>query len=906
MSRPASTSWFCLSLALSLGLAVARPAVAQPVAAQPAAVTPPQILEHVDPVYPPSKLEASIDTTVTLFVTVEKDGSVSDVEVAESGGAEFDEAAMAAARRWRFTPATRGGTPIRARIRVPFHFAPGPHEAAPGAGPAQGGGAQAPAGGDAQAPAGGAPAGGAPAGGAGPGGGTQAGAGPGEPARHPDDPDGAQGAGAPPHPLELTEGVAGPHAVAEPGKPIEIHVQGRPNPPRRAASDFRIGREILAAAPHQSAAEMLTAAPGVHVAQPEGEAVAQRIFLRGFDAEHGQDIELRVGPVPLNQRSHLHGQGYADLNMIIPETVRSLRVVEGVYDPEQGDFAVAGSVGFDLGVEERGLLFKGTLGSFGARRTLALWAPEGQSEDTFGAVAVRSSDGFGDAPRGSLSGAALGQYRVALSDDFSALLHVAAYAGRAGIAGVLRRDDIDEDRVGFLDAYDDPSARSQSAAASRAQIALTVERTDDDGSQKSASLWAALSTYRSRLNFTGYTQRSRENPAWAGRGDLIEQANEDLGLGARLAYRTRRVPIAEHVTGQLALGADLQTNRIDQAQNLLQAPQNETWDRRVDASIAVTGVGAYADAMIALQRWGRLRGGVRADVLVFDIDDRLGNFIPAFQEESHIVGFRRTAAGLAWGPRVTLEVDPLRWLRVSASYGEGYRSPQARQLEEGESAPFSTVQSYEIGATARATGVSATLAAYETRLSYDLAFDAAEGRLERIGPTTRRGITAYLAGSPARWLTAGVSATIAHATLDAPPPATPEDPTPAYVEGQELPFVPPVVVRADLAVTRPVARVLDEPVEVRLGYGTTFLSPRPLPYAQVSSAVMTVDASLSARRTFLEVGVEALNLLNARLAEAEYFFVSNWKTTAVPSSLPARHIAAGAPLSILGSVTLHL
>lgn len=308
------------------------------------------------------------------------------------------------------------------------------------------------------------------------------------------------------------------------------------------------------------------------------------------------------------------------------------------------------------------------------------------------------------------------------------------------------------------------------------------------------------------------------------------------------------------------------------------------------------------------------------------MDDRIGNFIPAAQKETHIEGFRRTAAGLAAGPRVTLEVDPLPALRVSASYGHGYRSPQARLLEDGDNAPFATVRSYEAGATLRpGGGLSVTAAAYETRLSYDLAFDAAEGALVRIGRTTRRGLVAYLQASPSPILTAGVSATLVHATLDEPPPPTPENPSPPYVEGQQLPFVPPVVVRADLALKRPVLTIAGAPVEGRLGYGATFLSPRPLPYAQAAAPLFVVDASLSFRRSlragrsaaqagpWIEIGVEAQNLLDAEYADAEYSFKSYWPGAAgasqpppIPSELPARHVSAGPPRSILANVTLSL
>jgi iron complex outermembrane recepter protein len=830
-------------------------------AENPPQVVSPQLLDHIDAVYPPSQLAKGIEATVTLLVLVERDGSVGEVTVAESGGADFDEAALAAVRSWRFAPATRDGAPVRARIRIPFHFAPEAHQAPEAPKVVVGKREQA----------------------------------------HEHE------AEKMPLPVEFPHGVAAPHAVAEPGKAIEIHVQGRPNPPRRGASDFRIDRSTLDAAPHATAADLLATAPGMHVSHPEGDAIAQRIYLRGFDADHGQDVEFRVGPIPLNLRSHIHGQGYADLNVVIPETVRSLRVIEGIYDPEQGDFAVAGSAYFDLGVEERGLRLTGTYGSFQTARVLALWAPQGQSEETFAAAVVRAGGGFGDGTRGSVSGAASGQMRFELPGHFYGLVHAAGYGGRANIAGVLRRDDVERGVVGFYDAYSDPSARSQSAAATRVQLGLTIEHAEDDGSHQSAAIWAHLTTFRSRLNFTGYTQRSRENPERAGQGDLIEQSNQDAGFGARLTLRGRKLKPLPWLATQLAFGAEVQTDAVDQAQNLLRAPQNKTWDRRVDASIQATSVGLHGDALFGITQYARVRAGLRADLLVFDVDDKLGNFIPAFREETHIVGFRRTAAGIAWGPRASVEGDPTRWLRLSASYGEGYRSPQARQLEEGDVLPFAKVRSYEVGArVAAGERVALTTAVYETRLSYDLAFDATEGRLERIGPTTRRGVVAHLQATPNQWFMASVSGTFVHATLDSPPPATPENPTPAFTSGQQLPFVPPVVVRSDVSFKVPVFSLVGSPVELHLGYATTFLSPRPLPYDQRAAPIFLVDARAALRRTFLEIGVDATNLLNARFADTEYSFVSSWRSTALPSALPTRHLSAGPPLAVLGSVTLFL
>src|SRR5690606_3351870 len=105
--------------------------------------------------------------------------------------------------------------------------------------------------------------------------------------------------------------------------------------------------------------------PGAFVTQHSGEGKAHQIFFRGFDALHGQDIEFWVGGAPVNEVSNVHGQGYADLHFVMPEVVRQVRAWGGPFDPRQGDFAVAGSMAFELGYGEPGATLAGSVGSFG-------------------------------------------------------------------------------------------------------------------------------------------------------------------------------------------------------------------------------------------------------------------------------------------------------------------------------------------------------------------------------------------------------------------------------------------------------------------------------------------------------------------------------------------------------------
>ena len=99
--------------------------------------------------------------------------------------------------------------------------------------------------------------------------------------------------------------------------------------PAQSASEVTLGRDILDAAPRTSAVDLLSAVPGLVASQHSGEGKAQQLFLRGFDAVHGQDVELNVAGLPVNEVSHIHALGYADLNLLIPETVREVRVTEG-------------------------------------------------------------------------------------------------------------------------------------------------------------------------------------------------------------------------------------------------------------------------------------------------------------------------------------------------------------------------------------------------------------------------------------------------------------------------------------------------------------------------------------------------------------------------------------------------
>ena len=110
------------------------------------------------------------------------------------------------------------------------------------------------------------------------------------------------------------------------------------------ASQGVVTGEQIQQQPVYRVGETLEVVPGLIVTQHSGEGKANQYFLRGFNLDHGTDIDITLDDMPVNMRTHAHGQGYADLNFMIPELISTLHYSKGPYFPDLGDFDTAGAV----------------------------------------------------------------------------------------------------------------------------------------------------------------------------------------------------------------------------------------------------------------------------------------------------------------------------------------------------------------------------------------------------------------------------------------------------------------------------------------------------------------------------------------------------------------------------------
>ncbi len=126
--------------------------------------------------------------------------------------------------------------------------------------------------------------------------------------------------------------------------------------PRETASESVLEGEALEAFPARSADELLQAMPGLHQSAHGGHGKAYQYFVRGFDAVHGADLAVILAGIPLNEPGNVHGHGYLDLHFLPTVLGRSVDLHKGSSRAEVGDFGVAASADFHLGLAEPGLL----------------------------------------------------------------------------------------------------------------------------------------------------------------------------------------------------------------------------------------------------------------------------------------------------------------------------------------------------------------------------------------------------------------------------------------------------------------------------------------------------------------------------------------------------------------------
>jgi outer membrane receptor protein involved in Fe transport len=505
-------------------------------------------------------------------------------------------------------------------------------------------------------------------------------------------------------------------AVAAPGlaqDPIAYTVDVTAVAPRTAASSMTLRSEIFSQLFLESPADVLRGVPGLVIAQHAGGGKSDQYLIRGFDADHGTDVLLAVDGVPVNMVSHAHGQGYADLHFLIPETIERVDVHKGPYYAEFGNLATAGAVQLITRHRFERPFVRLQAGSFGAARAVAGYSP--RAANAWIAGEVHLTDGPFRHPQDFTRANVAGKWRATMRDGHALTLAASGYRGEWNASGQIPARLVDSGRLDRFDALDP----SEGGLTSRAHASAVY-----DGRFGSTRLTAQTYVVNYSLDlFSNFTFFARD----AQSGDGILQRDRRSMWGGRLAavqpHRLGRFPAVA------TAGSEWRRDAIDVALTYQQrrAPLEDV----TQSDVRERDLGLYAQEEVIFNNRIRAIVGLRHDRFAFDV-------------RAQGTGPEGTLNPAVTGPKASLIVSPggSPELQLFANYGRGFHSNDARAAVSSPTAPVLPASNgYEIGVR-RALGRRAEVSAawWLLDLESEFTWSGDEGTTEAGGATRRRGV----------------------------------------------------------------------------------------------------------------------------------------------------------------------
>ena len=487
-----------------------------------------------------------------------------------------------------------------------------------------------------------------------------------------------------------------------------------------SASEGVIGRQEIDGRPLLRAGDLLEFVPGLVATQHSGSGKANQYFLRGFNLDHGTDFASFVDAMPVNMRTHGHGQGWTDLNFVIPEAVDEIRYRKGTYYADVGDFSSAGSARFTIADKLQRGLAEVTLGSFGYRRAVLVDSAKVGPGDLLIGGELQTFDGpWDDIEENVRKRSGLSRYSGDVGSGRAHLMFM-AYANRWNSPDQIPQRAVEQgliSRFGSIDTSVGGKSSRYSLSGGWTGTAL--------GGRLNVEAYAIDSSLNLFSNFT-YLLDDPVN------GDEFRQVDERRIYGFELSQQWSQG------RSRWRVGADGRYDDIDRV-GLFRTRARQLVSTVRDDAVREASIGLFASNEFNFSDTLRSYVGVRFDHFNFKVDAR------SLPENS----------GKANDSKVSLKgsviFKPVAPLELYLSLGQGYHSNDARGTTiaidpvSGDPAarvdPLVASKGGEVGARLFFSDkVQATLAAWTLRLDSELLFVGDAGNTEASRPSERDGV----------------------------------------------------------------------------------------------------------------------------------------------------------------------
>lgn len=476
--------------------------------------------------------------------------------------------------------------------------------------------------------------------------------------------------------------------------------------------------------------EVLPIVPGLFIGQHAGGGKAEQIFLRGFDIDHGTDINIGVDGMPVNMVSHAHGQGYADLHFVIPELIENVHFKKGPYYAEKGNFTTTGFVDFRTANFLPRNMVSLEAGLFNTYRGVGMVnllseKQHQQNQSAYIATEYMYTDGYFEHPQHFNRLNVFGKYHGRINRYNTLSISASVFQSNWKASGQIPERAVNDGLISFFGAIDP----NEGGNTGRSNINARLHTTLKNGDYLKNQLYYTRYDFELYSNFTFFSVDSVN-------GDQIRQKEVRDLAGYNGSYTNVRYIGNTKLTSEIGISA-----RYDQTGNSeLSRTKNRTEliERLKLGDIKELNTAIYLDETFRLSEKFGINAGLRYDHFNMSYKDKLDNNT-----------LRKTNAGML-SPKLNFYYYPNTSTEIYLTTGKGFHSNDTRvAVETGGRETLPAAYGADLGIVLKpARNVLLNIAAWYLYLEQEFVYVGDEGIVEPSGKTRRAGLDVSIRYQP--------------------------------------------------------------------------------------------------------------------------------------------------------------
>ena len=615
--------------------------------------------------------------------------------------------------------------------------------------------------------------------------------------------------------------------------------------------------------PVNNAQELLRHVPGLIIGQHAGGGKAEQIFLRGFDIDHGTDINISIDGLPVNMVSHAHGQGYADMHFIMPEIIEDITYGKGPYDSDKGNLTTAGYVAFKTKENPENSFFSTEYGSFNTRRTTGLVnLLTSQSESAYVATEYILSDGPFVSSQAFKRFNFFAKYTKRLDNYDKISIWTSRFTSRWNASGQIPDRAVSSGLLSRFGAIDDTEG------GNTARNNLVLNYTKYLSVNQFVKTRAFISTYDFLLysNFTFFLN----DPI---NGDQIRQkeSRQIYGLDTELNYRIGNATAADIL---FRIGSGIRYDDINDNELSHTLNRKTTISHLALGHVDESNVFGFADVTYVAGKW-MLNAGMRADYFKFIYENQLSALYEL-----------RYANKTAWSPKLNIQYTINRNLQLFVKSGKGFHSNDTRVVtDELAQQVLPAAYGIDLGGVLKPhKNLIINAALWYLHLDQEFVYVGDAGIVEPSGRSKRQGLDFGARFQPSNWL-------FIYSDLNISNPRSADDD-----DGENfIPLAPTLTNTGGIS--------FHSGKNIGGGLRYRYLADRPAneDNSIVATGYTVIDLNVNYTYKKMMLGLEINNLLDTEWNETQFTTESRLKNEAEP--VEEIHFTPGTPFFVKGKLT---